>query len=625
MTASSRAHTSMQSHDAFLAYSLLFLLVSTSAFQVQPTPSFLSNNIPWTLSASSGLKATSDTEENGNWRSFRANLVSNERRRQQQRQTNSSSIHIDQFIMDDYESVVQRNESWIYDSGNILETGTILLNNPSTLKGDINSYRYGLEDQWLHKSVLLILEHDPNDEDVRTTGIILNRPTDLILQERNGAGGGDENVEQGWNIWFGGDEFGILTLSPKFFCLHSLETTEGNSQSSQVIPGLYFCSLQNARQMVTDGGAQRDDFWVFSGFQTWDSRELEQEIKEGAWYSISTDANTVNKGHRILKAGNEDGCNDHRIWNILMRLIGKRQRQHQHPSNDSSFCDRMLQEWSKNLEFDGPPQFAMEEEKEDYLDVSKFLQSDMIKVGSMIQATPMCSSNTLMTDQKFHQSTILILQDDENMTVGVMLNVPSSIGIELWMKNAKGSLFENDLVTIPLRFGGSLGGAPFHAGYCRGERDPLLSLHMSPNLRKANVGEPIGDNVNGVWKCSFVEISEAIQEGIAFVEDVFMIDGICVWNKDEDENGNMVGGVISEINDGKFRIVASSRIEQVWNSLSSMEVLTACNVDKIAKVGETACGLGRQEVQNADENKSLHDEALKHWMEVYLNGEVGNG
>jgi putative AlgH/UPF0301 family transcriptional regulator len=586
------------------------------------------------------LRAASASEGNGNWRSFRANLVSNEQQHQQhqqrQQQTNTSSIHTTaQFIMDDYESVVERNESWFYDSGNVLEIGTILLNHPSPRsKGDSTRYHYGLRKQWLHQSVLLILEDDISDPDVRTTGIILNRQTDLILKERSDENGnGNKDVEQGWNIWFGGDEFGIHTLNPKFFCLHSLKMTESQSESSQIIPGLYFCSLQEARQMVTDGAAQRDDFWVFSGFQTWDRRELEQEIKEGAWYSISTDANVVNKSHRILKDGSKDGYSSgHRIWRILMRLIGQRQRQHQHASKASTFCDRMLQEWSKkNLEFDGPPRFAQEKEKEDHGDVSAFLQSDLIKAGSMIQATPMCSrSSTLMSDQQFHQSTILILQDDAKMTVGVMLNMPSSIGIELWMKNEEGSLFENDLVTIPLRFGGSLGGAPFRVestSYCE-EKDPLFSLHMSPHLRKAKIGEPVGDNVNGVWKCSFAELSDAIEEGVGFVEDFSIIDGICVWNKDEDENGNMIGGIISEINDGKFCIVSSSHVEQVWKSLSSMEVLTACNVDKIIKLGENAWELGQQEEQvhssNVDQNKSLHDEALKHWMGVYLNGEMGN-
>jgi len=90
----------------------------------------------------------------------------------------------------------------------------------------------------------------------------------------------------------------------------------------------------------------------------------------------------------------------------------------------------------------------------------------------------------------------------------------------------------------------------------------------------------------------------------------------------------MIGGILSEINDGKFCIVSSSHVEQVWKSLSSMEVLTACNVDKIIKLGENAWELGQQEEQvhssNVDQNKSLHDEALKHWMGVYLNGEMGN-
>ena len=695
----------------FLGHSLL---ASTFAFQIAPplliSTSRTQNNInivvpvllpllltPSSLKSSdftgtrkrstnSALHATRDLEENGDWRSFRANLVSNERQRKQkhqqeeeQRQCHNSPepAHNDQFVMEDCKSIAERNKSWIYDSGHNIETGTVLLNNPypwttrAAASGDIdintNTFRYGLSQQWLHKSVVLILEHDQFDPNCETTGILLNRPTDLILQERNPIGDHvdmgrdgsdsdkDDDQDQGWKIWFGGEEFGIHGLNPKFFCLHSLGTdicmgmgmdtdtdsTDAShlqlqSRSSQVIPGMYFCSLQDAREMVVQGDAKRDDFWVFSGFQTWDHRQLEHDLKEGIWHAISTDANLVNKGHDLLNsaAGNTDDGHTYygdRVWKILMRLIGKHQRQHQQQRQElskgggPSFCDRMLLEWSKVLDFDGPPLFARDDDEDENAS-ELIIQNYSIQAGSMIQAAPtcMCSENNLMSDQQFHQSTILILQDDEEMTIGVMLNVPSSISLDLWMNSEEESL--QDTVSVPLRYGGPLGSPPCDVDYCD-VCEPLFSLHMNPDLRRANIGEPIGDNdKNGIWKCTFEELTGAIHEGLAFVEDFFVVDGICVWNKEVDENGNLVCGILKEIQHGRFHIVSSSRIEQVWHNLSSMEVLTTYNIDKIMAIGEEAWKLGNQELTSVDEKKkrSLHDEALKHWMEVFLLGKMRN-
>ena len=58
-------------------------------------------------------------------------------------------------------------------------------------------------------------------------------------------------------------------------------------------------------------------------------------------------------------------------------------------------------------------------------------------------------------------------------------------------------------------------------------------------MRNAKVGNPVGDDVNGVWRCSFQEVTKAIQTGKAFVEDFAIINGICVWGKEEDGDGNI--------------------------------------------------------------------------------------
>jgi len=473
-------------------------------------------------SSSTSLNVSNEVEEEEDWRSFRAKLVSKEQKLRKSDQQ-VEVLHSDQFIMDEYNSGTEKKESWIYDSGLNVETGTVLLNHPSS---DSDGCRYGLNRQYLHKSVVLILEHDSIAQEGRTTGLLLNRPTDLILYENIQGEEDTDPITAGWNIWFGGEEFGIHTDHPKFFCLHSMNTPEAKEMSREVMPGIYFCSVQNAKELVADGFARTSDFWVFSGFQTWGHGELMEDMKEGVWHAVSTDAHLVRKGLRILNAGAR--CDGDRTWKILMRLIGQHVKDCQ-----GGFCDRMLSAWSKQkLEFDGPPKFAQEEEDEYW---SSSTHTNVIKPGMMIRASTK-ESPYLLSNQQFHRSTILILQDEEDMTVGVIINMPSEFPVELSIDH-KWSCFDDEMaVVLPLRYGGPVGG-PCYEEYCEG--DPLFSLHMSPALREAKIGEPIGDDEQGVWRCSFEDVADAIRGGKAFVEEFIVGNGICVWNKEEDEDGNI--------------------------------------------------------------------------------------
>mmetsp|Transcript_16739 Transcript_16739/g.31709 ORF Transcript_16739/g.31709 Transcript_16739/m.31709 type:complete len:724 (-) Transcript_16739:1645-3816(-) len=579
------------------------------------------------------------------WRSFRAHLVSNERNIMDQCETST--------IM---KSKKRSTSSWIHDSG-LLECGTILLNNPALSKNDVNKYRYALTEQWLHKSVLLVLECCEQSQMV-VNGILLNRPTDLILYDKNHVSSSSHDDEEqyggqimesqshtGWEVWFGGDEFGIHSEHPKFFCLHSIsDSSEALALSNEVIPGIYFCSLQDARGLVSSDISKKitsDDFWVFCGFQTWNRQELEEEMSKGLWYSVATDASLVEKGHRILKSAAAGGARSDgdRTWKILMRLIGHRFHQSSRDEDSdvrdingsSSFSDKMLNEWCLNkLEFDEPPPFLQRQQdrvRETRARSSQLLQQPAeyihpIKAGTLIQASFDCSRK-LMTNQQFHCSTILILQDDDDMTVGVIINMPSQIGMDLWINSDSGSLFDKEIVSLPLRCGGPLGG-PCYEDYC--EDQPLFTFHLSSALRERNIGEPIGEERNGIWKCSYEDLLYSIKNGIAFVEDFAVVDGICVWQKVEDEFGNVDGGLMKEIQDGNFNIIDPSKLEEVWKCLSSMEVLKDDNIDKNLSIIFDAWEKGRHDntkICNHETNmKGLYDEALKHWMELYLIGKI---
>ncbi len=65
---------------------------------------------------------------------------------------------------------------------------------------------------------------------------------------------------------------------------------------------------------------------------------------------------------------------------------------------------------------------------------------------------------------------------------------------------------------------------------------------MSSKLREANVGNPIGianEKHGGIYRCTFDELKDCVRQGHGFVEDFAVINGICVWSKDEDDDGNV--------------------------------------------------------------------------------------
>ena len=96
---------------------------------------------------------------------------------------------------------------WAYDSGTVIEQGAVILG------GVEQAFGFGLRQQYFHKAAILIVEH----EEVKfTKAIILNRPTDIMIQD-------DVNPGVQWKVWFGGDVQGLDSISPSILCMHSLK------------------------------------------------------------------------------------------------------------------------------------------------------------------------------------------------------------------------------------------------------------------------------------------------------------------------------------------------------------------------------------------------------------------
>jgi hypothetical protein len=108
---------------------------------------------------------------------------------------------------------------WAYYSGKVIEQGAVILG------GVEQDFGFGLRQQYFHKAVILVLDHDEN---TFTKGIILNRPSNKIMED-------DVNEGLQWKVWFGGDVQGLDSLQPDIVCLHSLRSKEARNASVAVM------------------------------------------------------------------------------------------------------------------------------------------------------------------------------------------------------------------------------------------------------------------------------------------------------------------------------------------------------------------------------------------------------
>ncbi len=150
------------------------------------------------------------------------------------------SIFRDEFVDSvqvESETVTSKNEltpldpsQWAYDSGDVIEQGAVILG------GIEQEFGFGLRQQYFHKTVMLVLDHSP----MFTKGIILNRPTDLMLED-------DINQGVKWRVWFGGDVEGMNAKHPDILCLHSLKDERATKASIPVMKDIQWTTFDNAK------------------------------------------------------------------------------------------------------------------------------------------------------------------------------------------------------------------------------------------------------------------------------------------------------------------------------------------------------------------------------------------
>lgn len=166
------------------------------------------------------------TQDDEDWRAFRAKLVM-----QSQKPSSTStrnSLDDDADDVDGIGALFDTGGAWAYDSGNVIEEGAVILG------GLDQEFGFGLRQQYFHKTVILVLEHDATF----TKGIILNRPTNMYLDDD-------------WRLAFGGDVHGNGD-NPEIICLHSLQQEQVVQASRPVMKDIQVCTRSNGGWCIHD-------------------------------------------------------------------------------------------------------------------------------------------------------------------------------------------------------------------------------------------------------------------------------------------------------------------------------------------------------------------------------------
>jgi len=519
--------------------------------------------------------------------------------------------------VDDSLSIV--DGAWAYESGKVIEKGSIILSRAPDNEG-VSDPESGLAQQYFHKSIILVLEHDDN---IFTKGIILNRPSNLVLSDEDfvnfdGSPLDGSSQDNQWKTWFGGEVSGILSDNPEIICVHFLDSEEADEESEIIMKGIKWTTLEGARSLVQKGIAEAHDFLTFIGYCGWDAGQLREELDQESWYMVAADSRTVleelqknDASEGILDAGLES-------WSLLMRMIGRQDEIDDTAEDD--FNDLMLKEWTKErLLF--PTDGEGDEVISEFLSKASGSNSfgSEIGVGSVLRSTASAHYNPfLLSDQEYHKCILLVVQEDDEMSVGVLLNLPTATTIQFDFANERTGA--GNAYKLPERYGGRFSDAS--------DEEVLLWFHCNESLKDKGIGEPLGMDLSSVWNVSPDDAANAIVAGQARAEDFLVVSGISVWEK---APGGIAGGIRGEVNNNLFEVVPTEEIGSVFDSLLQQEPMTREaleeNIAFISLAWSEAQSVEYEDHDNAPPTKvyksnttmsDLADTALKRWISAFL-------
>lgn len=569
------AHTVVQALHIF----------SQRSFVARQAPS-LCNTCPRHAATRMTLFSQKDADDSTyeDWRDFRAKLVLGE---QQQDGKGSEARKQDVSSSKQTDNVSSLPQQWAYESGQIIEPGSVILSKPRP------DFGYGLRQQYFQKSVILVLSHD---ESFFTRGIILNRPSNMILSESD-----TERKSGEWRVWFGGECQGMNDDDMEIVCLHSIESNAAEKVSTQVIKGIKYTTFEHAKDLVADGEAEPSDFWLFAGYAGWGKHQLMQELAQESWIMVTTDSQTVLKELSKHNASIDPRDAGLDTWKLLMDMIGKGDD----PSLESdTFDDLMLREWARQRLLYGDSPSKVKE--------AKSVGGTDVHAGLLVRASSQDHSPFLLLDQDMHKCIVLITYESEEFTAGVYLNHPSKkvVNIPVTIPDLDHSM----MIPFIQRYGGK---KPI---YGEGE-EPILWLHCNEKLRNARIGMPFNPSGEGIWQCTADDIADSLIRGLALPRDFLAVSGGCVWEK---RDGGKAGGMRGEIWGGKFEAVSPERTQDVWETLLSQNLLSTTNIDRNIEISKLAWTVAGQDIDNSARggNESEESSGDKESHPVVFNSAV---
>jgi len=558
--------------------------------------------------------------EQEDWRDFRAKLVLNHN-------------DDDAGSGDNGEGKGGKNrKDWIYDSKECIEKGSIIL---SKVESKIGCH--DLRQPYFHKCVALVIDHNDDMDKGYTKGIVLNRPSNILLADEDILGEDDDDTEinvnttnkdNSWQMLFGGEISGLLDVTDQpssILFLHDISTELSKNVSSMILsPNLLVTDYEGVKSLITAGEAKADSFYLFYGFCAWEAGQLRQELDRGSWRMVAAKTQTIWKELRHQQHNKSDTSilrgAGFEMWESLVQLLDDDDEKSS--SGTHSFSDLMLKEWAAEM------LFITKDDIDNYYSSQNNEDDDEIKVqiGSIIRAADLTLSSPpfLLSEQFLHKSIITIIQENDDFSIGLILNLPTTESYTLTTPNGK-------QIEFIIRYGGISGN--YNDDFEEEEQDETLIWLSHTNneaLQQYLSGNPLNndeDNDPLLYICTEEQVAEAMDTGIAKADDFMLIQGFCVWEKDN----NNVGGITEQIQAGKFEIIKKPSFDDAWPCLQSQNKLSDDSLNKNVQLSIQAwnsftsiyAATIERSVYGSNRMVSdLANDAFKNWLQLFLIGDI---
>jgi hypothetical protein len=203
----------------------------------------------------------------------------------------------------------------------------------------------------------------------------------------------------------------------------------------------------------------------------------------------------------------------------------------------------------------------------------------------------------LLNHQDFHKALLLVLEDTLDATIGVLLNLPGPNTTSV----------END--TVPVRYGGKFG--------IQGEtQKPITYYHNDQSLKDAKIGTPVGFSHSGIWTCSRESLENAIEMGIANLDDFLFVQGACVLTKQNDNIESLLSAL------SKLDVVPREKFSQIWDALLLQEGVMRDSLNEYMETIDSIWALVVDRTNNSKDPESMNQDlcavAWKSWVSVFL-------